>query len=100
MLFLLLPLFAEYFYLTMIFQMGLKPIKLAGMNFGMVTFPPISTLPLIFLFCLVGCSTNDYLLVWVGGLHIWDPLMKGIGNLGCTPRIPNHRALNQQLTIS
>ena len=58
-LFLLLPLFAEYFYLTMIFQMGLKPIKLAGMNFGMVTFPPISTLPLILFFCLVGCSTND-----------------------------------------
>ncbi len=30
-----------------------------------------------------------------------DPLMKGIGNLGCTPiRIPNHRAPNQQLTIS
>ena len=26
--------------------------------------------------------------------------MKGIGILGCTPRIPNHRAPNQQLTIT
>ena len=26
-----------------------------------------------------------HLLVWVGGLDSWNPLMKGIGILGCTP---------------
>ncbi len=34
---------------------------------------------------------SNQLMVWVGGLDSWNPLMKGIGNLGCTPiRIPNH----------
>ena len=35
---------------------------------------------------------------WFGFLE--SPKMKGIGILGCTPRLPNHRAPNQQLTIS
>ncbi len=34
------------------------------------------------------------------GLDSWNPLMKGIGILRCTNRIPNHRDPNQQLTIS
>ena len=29
-------------------------------------------------FPLCKCSTNGQLLVWVGGLDIWNPLMKGI----------------------
>ena len=35
---------------------------------------------------------------WFGFLE--SPKMKGIGNLGCTPRIPNHRDPNRRLTIS
>ena len=35
------------------------------------------------------------LVVWIPGIPLWKGLL-----LGCTPRIPNHRAPNQQLTIS
>ena len=46
-------------------------------------------------------STN-WLIVGLGpgGLDSWNPRKwKGL-LLGCTPRIPNHRASNQQVTIS
>ena len=47
-------------------------------------------------------STNAYIIVGLGpgGLDSWNPLMKGIVTKRCSPRIPNHRAPNQQLTIS
>ena len=46
-------------------------------------------------------SANGYLVVWGGGLDSWDPLMKGIGILRCTPiRIRSHRAPKHQFTIS
>ncbi len=35
------------------------------------------------------------LMVWIPGIPIWKGLL-----LGCIPRIPTHRAPNQQLTIS
>ena len=34
-------------------------------------------------------------VVWIPGIPLWKGLL-----LGCTPRIPNHRAPNQQVTIS
>ena len=38
-------------------------------------------------------STNGWLLVWIGGLDSWDPLMKWIATLLLrgTLRIPNHQ---------
>ena len=37
----------------------------------------------------------------VGGLDSWNPLiMKGIGNLGCTPRFPNHSLKKPRTTSS
>ena len=35
-----------------------------------------------------------------GGLDSWDPLIKGMVNLGYILRIPNHRDPNQQLPVS
>ena len=42
---------------------------------------------------IVNCWSG--LVVWIPGIPLWEGLL-----LGCTPRIPNHRAPNQQWTIS
>ena len=65
------------------------------LGFALVLFLVLFLLLKIDIQLMVNCWFGAR---WFGFLE--SPKMKRIDNLGCPPRIPNHRAPNQQLTIS